>query len=218
MVGDLAENQFCRTVVDGCEAIVHLAANASPSVPWDEVIGNITMADHLLRAAQEFSVGRIVLASSVHASGLHYRDGVSGIDTAAAPRPCCAYGTGKVTVEALARLHQDENGNAVSCLRLGLTGWPLVEREYAETWFSTHDLLALVDAALGRKPGFGIYHGVSVDSAHRWSMQNAVEDLGWAPQDHWPVDPRQMSPATFSPCQLFRVEQSERVVGDATQL
>lgn len=203
LVGDLADADFGQSVVDGCNAIVHLAANASPSSSVGEALANVTMTSNLLSAARDNSVQRIVIASSVHASGLDYRDAVSNIDPEKAPRPCCPYGAGKVAIEALSRLHQDAHGNAVSCLRLGLTGWPLIEKQFAETWLSTGDLRTLIDAALNRNPGFGIYHAVSVDSEGRWNTRNAREDLGWSPRDRWEVDPAQLPPAASSPCQLF---------------
>lgn len=203
VVGDLSDSDFCRSVVEGCQAILHLAANASPAASVGEAMGNVTMLNNLLTAAVENTVQHIVVASSVHATGLDYRDGVDGIDPAKAPRPCCPYGASKIAVEALARLHQDSQGNAVTCLRLGLTGWPLTERQYAATWLSTGDLRALFDASLNRSPGFGVYHAVSLDSAQRWNTENACEDLGWSPKDRWEVDPTQIPMATVSPCQLF---------------
>lgn len=203
LVGDLADSDFCRVAVDGCNAIVHLAANASPASSVGEALVNIAMTDHLLSAAMDNNVQHIVIASSVHATGLDYRDGVSTIDPTKAPRPCCPYGASKIAIEALSRLHQDSQGNAVSCLRLGLTGWPLIEQQFAHTWFSTADLRSLVDASLNRSPGFGIYHAVSLDSAQRWNTENALADLGWAPHDRWEVDPAQLPLATSSACQLF---------------
>ncbi|MFQ4149297.1 NAD(P)-dependent oxidoreductase [Arthrobacter sp. LAPM80] len=205
MVGDLADSDFCRSAVDGCHAIVHLAANASPAASVGEALGNVTMMENLFFAARDNSIQHIVVASSVHATGLDYRDGVQHIDPAMAPRPCCPYGASKIAIEALSRLHQDSQANAVSCLRLGLTGWPLNERQFAETWLSTGDLRALIDAALTRSPGFGIYHAVSVDSAARWNTENALEDLGWSPRDRWEVDPSLLPLATSSTCQLFHI-------------
>ena len=207
VVGDLSDPDFCRSVVVGCHAIVHLAANASPASSVGEALGNVTMVEYLLSAARENSIHHVVIASSVHATGLDYRDGVHHIDPAMAPRPCCPYGAGKIAIEALARLHQDSQNNAVSCLRLGLTGWPLIERQFAETWFSSGDLRTLIDAALNRSPGFGIYHGVSVDSVQRWNTKNALEDLGWFPRDRWEVEPTRVPLATSSTCQLFQIFQ-----------
>lgn len=204
LVGDLSDENFCRVAVDGCTAIVHLAANAAPAATLREALVNVTMTEHLLAAAKFSKVQQIVIASSVHATGLDYRDGADGIDSSMAPRPCCPYGAGKITIEALARLHQDSQTNAVSCLRLGLTGWPLVEHQYAHTWLSARDLCRLLDAALNRAPGFGIYHAVSIDSSSRWNTKNAFTDLGWAPRDHWEVDPAQIPVATTSDCQLFQ--------------
>lgn len=202
-VGDLLDAAFARHCVRAADVVIHLAANASPAASVGEAMGNVDMAANLFDAAADAGVGSMVVASSVHASGLDYRDGRDGISPLAPPRPCCPYGVSKVAIEAMARLHQDAQGNSVSCLRLGLTGWPLVEQQYAQTWLSAADLIRLVNAALARPPGFGIYNAVSADSADRWDMANAQADLGWFPRDRWQVDVEQLPPAPSCPCQMF---------------
>lgn len=204
LVGDLLEARFAKRCVQQSDVVIHLAANASPAASAGKALRNVDMAAKILDAAAIEGVGRLVMASSVHASGLDYRDGLAGISPLNAPRPCCPYGAGKVAIEALARLHQAKLGNAVACLRLGLTGWPLLERQYALTWLSPADLIRIVHAALARPSGFGIYNAVSADSANRWDVTNAREDLGWTPQDPWPVDVDMLPLAPACPCQLFR--------------
>lgn len=205
LVGDLLDPAFARACVRGSAVVIHLAANASPAASPTEVMANVSMGNNMFKAAAEYKVERLVLASSVHANGLDYRDGSQGISTLNTPRPCCPYGAGKVAIEALAREHHEAVGGAVSCLRLGLTGWPLREQQYAQTWLSTADLLRLLHAALDRPPGFGIYNGVSLDSATRWDTGNALADLGWQPQDRWQVDVDHLPLASDCPCQLFSV-------------
>lgn len=201
--GDLADAGFAQRCAAGSDVVIHLAANASPAASVGEALHNVQMTATLLQAAAESGTGTVVLASSVHATGLDYRDGREAINTSAAPRPCCPYGAGKVAIEGLARLHQAHTGAAVSCLRLGLTGWPLRERQYANTWLSGNDLNSLVAAALARPPGFGIYHAVSADAAAVWDVANARADLGWEPRDRWPVDVASLPPADGCPCLLF---------------
>lgn len=205
MVGDLRDAGFARHCVEESDVVIHLAANASPAASAEEAMGNVDMAASLFDAAADAGVGRTVVASSVHASGMDYRDGAHGISPLAIPRPCCPYGASKVAIEALARLYQDAQGNAVSCLRLGLTGWALVEQQYALTWLSTEDLIRLVRAALARPAGFGIYNAVSADSATRWDTGNALADLGWSPRDRWPVNVEQLPLAVSCPCQMFSI-------------
>jgi uronate dehydrogenase len=205
LVGDLLDPAFARACVRTSDVVIHLAANASPTASATEVMGNVAMGNNVFKAAAEYKVERMVIASSVHASGLDYRDGSQGISPLNTPRPCCPYGAGKVAIEALAREHHEAVGGAVSCLRLGLTGWPLREQQYAQTWLSTADLLRLVLAALDRPLGFGIYNGVSLDSATRWDTGNALADLGWQPQDRWQVDVDRLPLASDCPCQMFSV-------------
>ncbi|WP_425860176.1 NAD-dependent epimerase/dehydratase family protein [Arthrobacter sp. TWP1-1] len=205
LVGDLLDPAFARACVRRSDVVIHLAANASPTASATEARGNVVMAENVFKAAAEYKVERLVIASSVHANGLEYRDGSQGISPLNTSRPCCPYGAGKVAIEALAREHHEAVGGAVSCLRLGLTGWPLTEQQYAQTWLSAADLLRLVQAALDRPPGFGIYNAVSLDSATRWDTSNALSDLGWQPQDRWQVDVDRLPPAAACPCQMFSV-------------
>lgn len=205
LLGDLKAPQFAQACADGVDAIIHLASNASPACSVGEAMGNVEMADAILSAAAIQGIPKIVIASSVHASGLDYADDKYGISTQDSPRPCCAYGASKVAIESLARLHQIEQGNSVSCLRLGLTGWPLTQQQYAHTWLSNADLFRLVGAALTRDRGFGVYNAVSLDSATRWDLENALNDLGWSPQDRWPVDVQSLPLATSCPCKMFTV-------------
>lgn len=203
LAGDLRDAAFAQRCVAGSDAVIHLAANASPAASAGEALCNVDMAATLFDAAVAAGVSKMVVASSVHATGLDYRDGSRAISTHNAPRPCCPYGVSKVAVEALARLHQKRMGGAVSCLRLGLTGWPLRERQYALTWLSANDLNSLVAAALARPAGFGIYHAVSADAAAVWDVGNAREDLNWEPRDSWPVEVQALPLAQSCPCLLF---------------
>lgn len=212
LMGDLREAAFASRCVDGSDVVIHLAANASPTASVPAVMGNVRMAANLFEAATAAGVKRMVVASSVHASGLDFRDGMDEINPLGAARPCCPYGVSKVAVEALARLHQATTGGAVSCLRLGLTGWPLVERQYAHTWLSTGDLIRLVNAALARISGFGIYNAVSADSATRWDVSNAQAELSWAPRDRWLVTVDQLPAATACPCKLFSIPARPQVL------
>lgn len=203
VVGDLLDHQFVRRCVAGSAAVIHLAANASPTASVGEAMANVVMAAKLFDSVREAGTACLVVASSVHATGLDYRDGTERISPRAVPRPCCPYGASKVAIEALARLHQRTARNSVSCLRLGLTGWPLKEKQYAQTWLSTADLSRLVSGALARPTGFGIYNAVSADSTSRWETDNARVDLGWTPEDRWRLDVGKLPLASSCPCQLF---------------
>ncbi|MDD0859065.1 NAD-dependent epimerase/dehydratase family protein [Arthrobacter alpinus] len=85
MVGDLRDAGFARHCVEKSDVVIHLAANASPAASAAEAMGNVDMAATLFDAAADAGVGRTVVASSVHASGMDYRDGAQGISPLAIP-------------------------------------------------------------------------------------------------------------------------------------
>ncbi|MFY1688293.1 NAD-dependent epimerase/dehydratase family protein [Plantactinospora sp. WMMB782] len=71
---DVTDYPALLRALDGCEALVHLAAYPKP---WDEpdhvVHGvNVTASYHALRAAAELGITRVCLASSVNAVGGAY--------------------------------------------------------------------------------------------------------------------------------------------------
>lgn len=202
-VGDLTNPGFAEEVTSGADAVLHLAGNASPTSPWPVAAENLHITQNVLAATELSGVQRVVLASSVHASGGDYRAGVRPVSTLTTPRPCCLYGVGKVALEALGRLHAERSGAHVVCLRFGLTGWSLMAREYADTWLADEDAGSLVDRALSTEVGFGVYHAVSRHAARAWSVDNAAEDLGWAPAHDLPVPLASLPPATSAPCPMF---------------
>ncbi len=201
-VGDLTDPGFVDSAVEGADAILHLAAHASPRSPWPLVAPNIALTHEVLAAAARHGVGRIVLASSNHAAGLNYRRRLCPVGPEAAAMPCCPYGAAKLAEEALGRLHAREHGVVVVSLRFGLVGWPLLERDYAAMWLSDQDARALVRAAL-RAPAPGVHFGVSRDAERFWSLASARAELGYVPVDGLPAGAVELPWATDAPCRMF---------------
>ncbi|MGW2125151.1 NAD-dependent epimerase/dehydratase family protein [Streptomyces sp. NPDC001758] len=201
-ISDMRDPGPLRRAMRGADAVLHLAANASPWSPWPVAIDNLTLAQNTLDAAAEESVPTVVLASSVHAAGGAYREGHVPVATDRPARPCCHYGTGKAAIEVAAALYHDATGAGASCLRLGLTGWPLTHRELADGWLGDADAAALVRQALSAS-GSGVYHGVSIHGARAWDVENATRDLGWAPQQELPVPLGSLPALEAWPCRMF---------------
>lgn len=205
LIGDLRDGGFIRESLRGADAVLHLAANASPSSPWPAAADNMLLTHNVLEAAALSNVGNLVIASSIHAGGGEYRAGHRAVTTSQQPRPCCRYGVGKVATEALARLHADMTGAKVACLRFGLTGWPLTAREYADSWLGDEDALSLVRQALASSAPFGVYHAVSRYAEQFWSTKNAADVLGWEPVQDLPVQLESLPPADTAPCRMFEL-------------
>jgi nucleoside-diphosphate-sugar epimerase len=201
---DLSDPRQAAEAVRGADAVLHLAAVPSPGQDWRTVYwGNVAVTEVLLRACGG-RVPRIVLASSVHAMGMYHRPDRELISPEWTPWPCCAYGVSKAAVEKLGRRHAERYHVSVICLRLGSTGYPLVEQRYANMWLSDQDARQLVLAALTADVQFGVYFGVSANTPARWDISNARAELGYRPVDDSAVyDIPEDQPYEFPDCHMF---------------
>lgn len=184
VAGDLREPAFAREACAGADAVVHLAANPDPDAPWVDLHGpNAAALVNVLDAAVATGVSRVVLASSLHAVGGHVDAGVPEVGEDAPPYPCCAYGALKVFAESLSRVYADRYGLRVVCLRLGGVREEPPARSWLPGWLSGPDLVRLVTAALTADVRYGVYHGISANSARQWRIDRARAELGYAPRD-----------------------------------
>jgi hypothetical protein len=204
VTADIGEAGAAVGVLEGAEAVVHLAAIADPRIGWDEAYqANVAPTAVLLDAAATCGVPRVVVASSVHAMGEYNRPAYRPVECSWAPRPCCPYGLSKVVAEALARHHAETVGAAVVCLRLGLTGWPLTEERHLGMWLSDDDAGRLFDAALRAPVRFGVYFGVSANTRRHWRTDDATAELGYQPRDDSEALAPATGPSSGAPCRLY---------------
>jgi NAD+ dependent glucose-6-phosphate dehydrogenase len=180
--GDLEDAAFVDSLVEGMDAVVHLAANASPGSTWEELRGpNIEAPLNVLTAAARHGVGKLVLASSVHAAGQYSTEGRRGIATDWPVAPCCPYGAAKAFVEAAGRQHAYRHGASVVCLRFGATTRVPPARQVLSGWFGPADLAQMVRRSVESDVRFGIYFGVSAPELGAWDVENARRELGYEP-------------------------------------
>jgi hypothetical protein len=71
----------------------------------------------------------------------------------------------------------------VVCLRLGGVRAEPAARSWLPGWLSGPDLVRLVTAALTADARYGVYHGVSANSARLWLWDRARAELGYEPRD-----------------------------------
>jgi nucleoside-diphosphate-sugar epimerase len=182
LCGDLTDPDFAADAVSGVDAVVHLAANPNPRASWPQLHGpNVLALTNLLDAAAAQRVGRIVLASSVHAMGQYLAEPTRPIDPMWTPRPCCRYGATKVFAEAAARAYAYQHGLSAVCLRLGGTFEKPWNTGMLGGWLGPADLQRLVMGALTADLQFGIYHGISANTRSEWDIENARAELGYQP-------------------------------------
>jgi UDP-glucose 4-epimerase len=103
-LGDITEAAAVDAAVDGCEAVVHLAAVLIPTARKDPLLGariNVMGTLHVFEAAKRAGVRGIAYASSA---------AVFGADDGIHPEPRTHYGAYKLCNEGTARAYYDDAG------------------------------------------------------------------------------------------------------------
>lgn len=175
----LASTEDAIGLIEGADAVVHLAG-VSDEAPFPDLVeGNILGTYNILEAARRTGVRRVVLASSNRLTG-HYSTS-EHLTPEMPPRPDGLYGVSKVAVEALARLYVDKFGLDVVCLRIGSFEHEPSEARHLATWLSPRDLAGFTVAAITvPDPGFIAAYAVSGNTRGFWEISQA---LGYTPQD-----------------------------------
>jgi len=182
VVADLAtDDRALAEVMDGADAVVHLAAIAAETDFVTAVDTHVRLTHRVLEAAVSQRVPRVVYASSNHAVGFTPRRAMVGVDTPA--RPDTFYGFGKAACEAMCSLYHDRHSLRIACLRIGSFRDRPVSRRHLSTWLSPGDAVRLVDACLRADPlGFAILYGISANRRAWWDLGSA-RALGYEPAD-----------------------------------
>lgn len=156
---DLTRMAHCQRVVEGVDAIVHLAAHGKEAPLARLWPSNVLALSNLLQCAARAGVTRFVFASSMHVMGLYGR--LEVLDESMPPRPDSHYATTKLHGEALCRLYSERFGMAMTCLRLGAVG-ERVEDVEPGSWIGPQDVLAMVKIGLAAsRPWYEVFHAVA---------------------------------------------------------
>jgi nucleoside-diphosphate-sugar epimerase len=205
LVADVRHAERMTAACAGASAVVDLAANPRVDSSWAVVQeNNIAAAVAMLEAAHRAGVGRVVLASSNHVTGMYEHDEpyasllagrCDGLDPSTLPRiradwpvrPDSFYAIGKCTAEAAGRYYAEQRGLSVICLRIGTVNRqdrPRDPREYA-TLLTHRDLVQLVRCCLEAPLDlrFAVFYGVSRNTWRIWDIEDAGSALGYVPVD-----------------------------------
>jgi len=178
---DLTDLEATVRVVEGMEAVVHLAGIPDEAPFGDLVQANIVATYNVLEAARRCHVRRVVLASSHHVVGYYPR--TTTVGPADPPRPDSLYAVTKIAGEALGRLFHDKFGLEVVCLRIGSFRPEPEDRRQLSTWLSPRDATALVRRSLEAEGvGFATVFGCSRIQPSWWNNPDAAL-IGFAPID-----------------------------------
>lgn len=128
-VGDVADLEGIQPAFEGVDAVVHLAASAAVTTPWEDILhNNIIGTYNVYEAARRAGVDAVVFASSNHAVGMfeattapeiYALDDPRQIDHRSEIRPDSYYGVSKAYGEAMGRYYSEMHGLRVFCLRIG---------------------------------------------------------------------------------------------------
>ena len=196
--------------LDGFDAVIHLAGASQPDAEWDAVVEtNVEGTKHVLDAAVENGIDRVVFASSNHAVGMYNQDDpadpeslqldpATALDGDATPRPDSYYGVSKAACEALANYYADRHGIEVINVRIGWymseddlranTGdgvAPGKDRFARATWLSPRDCEDLHrKAATADLPESPLtVNGVSRNGERHHSLTGTMQAIGYEPRD-----------------------------------
>jgi uronate dehydrogenase len=178
---DLTDRDALMRAADGVDAVIHLGAIPTEA-SFDELLGpNLIGTFNVFEAARRCGAGRIVFASSNHATGFYPVE--QRLTGAEPPRPDTLYGVTKAYGEALGHLYADKFGLEVVCIRIGgFLDRPRQVRDLS-TWLSPSDAVRLFAACLSApQVDFRVVYGASANARLRWDL-SAARELGYDPQD-----------------------------------
>ena len=119
VVGDILDGDLAKKVMEGADAIVHLAASTGviPSIedPKRDMESNVIGTVNYLEASRLNNVSRFVFASS----GAPLGDVKPPIDEKCVPRPLSPYGAGKLAGEGYSTAYFGSFGLETIALRFG---------------------------------------------------------------------------------------------------
>jgi uronate dehydrogenase len=191
--GDATDLDVMLRAMAGCDACIHLAAIPVEAPFADILHSNLLGCWTAFEAARRTGCGRIVFASSNHATGFYRTD--ERIGPGDPIKPDTYYGVSKAFGEALGRMYHEKFGLAVACLRIGSARERPEDTRQLSTWLSPGDLARLVKACLTAPDlGFAIVYGVSNNRRGWWDLEPGRR-LGYEPEDDAEIFAGEVPPA-----------------------
>jgi nucleoside-diphosphate-sugar epimerase len=188
VTGNLADLDRMKTLCQGIDTVVHLAADPNPEATWESLLpNNIVGTYHTMVAARSAGCRRLIYASSIHAVSGYPPD--VQVKTAEPVNPGDLYGVSKCFGEALGRYMAEKEGLSVIALRIGAFQPPeSVEAEggiaLMDAFVSQRDLNQLIERCIDvENLRFAILHGLSDNRFKRLDISDARILVGYDPQD-----------------------------------
>jgi uronate dehydrogenase len=197
VTGSITDPGAVRRAVSGAAALVHLAATPDDDDFLTALLpNNVVGVYHVLEAAREAGVRRLVLASSGQVVWWQRFTGPLPIAADVPPTPRAWYAAAKVFLEAAGRACAEGHGMSVIAVRLG---WCPRTREHVEelaatgwgpdVYLSPGDAGRFLARAVAAPAGikFAVVYACSRPvRQHVYDLGPAKELLGYEPRDQWP--------------------------------
>ena len=176
----------------GVDTVIHLAGNPSGRTSWASAKrDNIAGTQHVLRAARDAKVRRVIFASTNQVM-LGYRFASGPVTTDMPPAPLSPYGISKFACEEIGRAFTEETAIDFLALRIGyfqrgenLPGAHMGIGEWGQSmWLSNRDMNQAMDKAIAAPPfGFAIVNLESNNAGMRWDIEHTRKVIGYVPLD-----------------------------------
>jgi uronate dehydrogenase len=147
---ELGDPASMREALQGVDGVVHLAAVPDEADFHDLVEANVIGTWHLLEAARQSGVRRVILASTGRVIGMY--DVGEHVDVSMPTRPDGLYAVTKTTVEQLGRLYAEKFGLEVVAIRIGAFKPLPEEARDLSIWVSPGDAARAFLAAMRHEP------------------------------------------------------------------
>jgi uronate dehydrogenase len=177
---------------DGADTVLHLAGNPNGQANWASALrDNVAGTQHVLRAAGEAKVRRVVFASSNQVMlGYRFRTGPVTVDLP--PAPLSPYGISKLIGEQLGREFHEETGIDFLAWRIGYfqrgdnpPGAHMGIGAWGQSmWLSNRDMIQAAEKSIEAPSfGFAVVYLMSGNLGMRWDIEHTRQVIGYVPLD-----------------------------------
>ena len=178
---DLEDPAQVEAAMQGAQAVIHLGGIPDEDTFERLSAVNIGGTRHVLQAALNQRVRRVVFASSIHTVGYYPRGERIGPQVPA--RPDTFYGVSKVAGEALGRMYWERYGLEFVAVRICSFQPRPQDARHLSTWLSPRDAAQLFRRGV-ETPGVGYLTVAGISgNTRRWMTPEGWEVLGYLPQD-----------------------------------
>lgn len=186
--GDISDYNYLLEQIQGADVVVHTAHSSSENWHTGQIDPfNVLLEMNVFTAVIEAQVGRLIMASSVHADDFNSYEGTELLTVPGSYKAASPYGTHKLIVEELGKFYVSRNNLEFVGIRFGgVTDDNSVRTHLKETavWLSHRDLVNAVEACVSAKAvpdKFAVFNAVSDNDGRIHSTENP---FGWKPLDN----------------------------------